>query len=170
VVAATARRRLIAMGPSELDLTGAQAGGMNARAAAEAIYAFAKQHGLIDVGDGPPADLDDDEEDEGSAADQTQGFGQQAVIDAFQRRPIKLVTYDNHRRVVTIFTDRPLGVRVRKKMPYTFGGAVNIQYMASGDPEVRGNEADEFSAEPCYLTGVRYGCGGSIFPANRLVH
>jgi hypothetical protein len=154
--------------PSELDLAGPPAGDDTARAAAESVYAFAKKYGLINVGDGPPADIEEDEADDGAQVAPAARFEQHAVIDAFRKRPIKLIAYDDARRTVTIFTDRPIGVRVQKQLPHALHGTVNIQYMASGNPEVRGNESDQFAAEPCYVVNGRYACGGSIFPGNRL--
>jgi len=153
----------------ELPLSARAEGVLSAREAAEAIYEFALKHGLVSAGgDAAPAELDDEDQDDAANAVRATRCEQHIVIEAFKRRPIKLITYDNKNRVVTIFTDKPLGVRIKKQLPLGIEGQVNIQYMASGTPEVRGSDTSSFSAEPYYVVGGRYACGSSIFPANRM--
>ena len=150
----------------ELDLQMTPVGIATARDASESIYAFASKHGLIGASDGLPTDHDGGQDDD--PAPPATKFESHSVIQTFRNRPIKLIVYDNKNRTVTVFTDKPIGIRLKKNLPHNINGNIGIRYASSGNPEVRGSDSYQFGAEPYYVHNGRYTCGSSIFPANRM--
>ncbi len=149
-----------------LDLTTTVVSTVSARDVAESIHAFAVKHGLIGHADAVSVEIDED-----AIADLPQRasrFEQQSVIDVFRSRPIRLIVYDDKNRLVTVFTDKPVGIKLRKQLPTNIGSSVAIQYMASGGAEVRGSDSGLYSPQPYIIHAERFACGGSIFPANKM--
>lgn len=150
----------------ELDLQATPVGHATAREAAESIYAYAVRHGLIGAVDGLQADHDDGQEDD--AAPPATRFESHSVIQIFRNRPLKLIVNDNKSKPLTVFTDKPIGVRIKKNLPQNINGTIGVRYASSGNPEVRGSDSHQFGAEPYHVHNDRYTCGSSIFFANRM--
>lgn len=137
--------------------------GATAKDAALSVLNWAKQNRLFNR-----QAMEDSAEavEEEPSLEPQQLFAANAVQEIFRKRAINLIGFNEFQKKVVIFTKGKLTAGEAKLVPFQAIPGFEIDYVAGGQADVRGNPPPPQRQYPYVLRGSRYTCGSSIYPAN----